>query len=127
MVTSRTTSAGGDSNRRRSAVRPSGASSTTYPARESTSRSRPRMSASSSTTRRRAGSLTPFSYRVCTSDASNEREGAALVARILIVEPHADLRTLLDLVVRRLGHEPVVQGPGEDDPADLDAGVIEVG
>jgi len=49
------------------------------------------------------------------------------VARILIVEPHADLRTLLDLVVRRLGHEPVVLGRGEDDPVDLDAGVIEVG
>ena len=50
-----------------------------------------------------------------------------MVARILIVEPHADLRTLLDLVIRRLGHEPVVQKIGEDDPADLDAGVIEVG
>jgi DNA-binding response OmpR family regulator len=49
------------------------------------------------------------------------------VARILIVEPHADLRTLLDLVVRRLGHEPVVQRHGEEDPSDLDAGVIEVG
>lgn len=50
-----------------------------------------------------------------------------MVARILIVEPHADLRTLLDLVVRRLGHEPVVQKTGDGDPADLDAGVIEVG
>ena len=50
-----------------------------------------------------------------------------MVARILIVEPHADLRTLLDLVVRRLGHEPVVQKTGEGDPVDLDAGVIEVG
>ena len=49
------------------------------------------------------------------------------MARILIVEPHSDLRTLLDLVVRRLGHELVVQRHGEDDPADLDAGVIEVG
>jgi CheY-like chemotaxis protein len=49
------------------------------------------------------------------------------MARILIVEPHADLRTLLDLVVRRLGHEPVVRGLGEGDPVDLDAGVIEVG
>jgi CheY-like chemotaxis protein len=49
------------------------------------------------------------------------------VARILIVEPHADLRTLLDLVVRRLGHEPVVRTSGAHDPADLDAGVIEAG
>ena len=49
------------------------------------------------------------------------------MARILIVEPHADLRTLLGLVVRRLGHEPLVPGSGVDDPVDLDAGVIEVG
>ena len=50
-----------------------------------------------------------------------------MVARVLIVEPHADLRTLLDLVIRRLGHEPVVQRHGEDNPVDLDAGVIEIG
>jgi DNA-binding response OmpR family regulator len=49
------------------------------------------------------------------------------MARVLIVEPHADLRTLLDLVIRRLGHEPVVPGLGEGHPADLDAGVIEIG
>jgi hypothetical protein len=49
------------------------------------------------------------------------------MARVLIVEPHADLRTLLDLVIRRLGHEPVVRVLGEGNPAALDAGVIEVG
>jgi CheY-like chemotaxis protein len=49
------------------------------------------------------------------------------MARVLIVEPHADLRMLLDLVVRRLGHEPVVRRLGEGHPAGLDAGVIEVG
>jgi DNA-binding response OmpR family regulator len=49
------------------------------------------------------------------------------MARVLIVEPHADLRTLLDLVIRRLGHEPVIPGVGDGHPVDLDAGVIEVG
>jgi hypothetical protein len=39
------------------------------------------------------------------------------MARVLIVEPHADLRTLLDLVIRRLGHEPVVPGLGEGTPS----------
>jgi DNA-binding response OmpR family regulator len=48
------------------------------------------------------------------------------VARILIVEPHADIRALLDHVVRRVGHEPV----HSDQPGDLlsvDAAVIEPG
>jgi CheY-like chemotaxis protein len=33
------------------------------------------------------------------------------MARILISEPHPELRVLLEAVVRRAGHEPV--GPGE--------------
>jgi CheY-like chemotaxis protein len=33
------------------------------------------------------------------------------MARILISEPHPDLRILLEAIVRRTGHEPV--GPGE--------------
>lgn len=47
------------------------------------------------------------------------------MARILIVEPHADVRALLELVVRRLGHDPVVDidGAGES----IDAAVIEPG
>lgn len=48
------------------------------------------------------------------------------MARILIVEPHADIRALLDHVVRRVGHEPV----HSDEPGDLlavDAAVIEPG
>jgi CheY-like chemotaxis protein len=49
------------------------------------------------------------------------------VARVLIVEPHADIRSLLELVVRRLGHEPVVHGPGPVDAAAVDAAVIEPG
>ena len=49
------------------------------------------------------------------------------VARILIVEPHADIRSLLEHVVRRLGHEPVyVDRDGAAAP-DVDAAVIEPG
>ena len=44
-----------------------------------------------------------------------------LVARVLISEPHPDCRTLIELVVRRAGHEPL--GPGElaegDEPGAL--------
>jgi DNA-binding response OmpR family regulator len=47
------------------------------------------------------------------------------VARILIVEPHADIRALLELVVRRLGHEPVLHPDG--DAGTVDAAVIEPG
>ena len=32
------------------------------------------------------------------------------MARILISEPHPDLRLLLEVVVRRIGHEPVGHG-----------------
>jgi DNA-binding response OmpR family regulator len=32
------------------------------------------------------------------------------MARILISEPHPDLRTLLEAIVRRAGHEPVGHG-----------------
>ena len=48
------------------------------------------------------------------------------MARILIVEPHADIRSLLELVIRRLGHEPVVHTGGFE-PPDVDAAVIEPG
>ena len=46
------------------------------------------------------------------------------VARILIVEPHPDVRTLFVHVVRRAGHDPVI--PGDED-VDVDAAVIEPG
>jgi DNA-binding response OmpR family regulator len=49
------------------------------------------------------------------------------VARILIAEPHADIRALLELVVRRLGHEPVVHDGGDAVPGGIDAAVIEPG
>lgn len=44
------------------------------------------------------------------------------MARILICEPHPDLRALLEVVVRRAGHEPVGHGEltsGDDAPAVL--------
>ena len=47
------------------------------------------------------------------------------VARILIVEPHPDVRALFAHVVRRAGHEPVL---GREDAGVLvDAAVIEPG
>jgi DNA-binding response OmpR family regulator len=49
------------------------------------------------------------------------------VARILIVEPHADIRALFEHVVRRAGHEPVVAEPGGGGPPEVDAAVIEPG
>jgi len=49
------------------------------------------------------------------------------VARILIVEPHADIRALLEHVVRRLGHEPVVPDWHNGSLPAVDAAVIEPG
>jgi hypothetical protein len=48
------------------------------------------------------------------------------VARVLICEPHGDTSDLLELVVRRLGHEPVRYSDGETADA-FDAAVIEPG
>jgi CheY-like chemotaxis protein len=39
------------------------------------------------------------------------------MARILISEPHPDLRALLEAIVRRAGHEPVGQGELTEDDA----------
>jgi hypothetical protein len=42
------------------------------------------------------------------------------MARILISEPHPDLRVLLEAIVTRAGHEPVGQGePASDDAPEL--------
>jgi DNA-binding response OmpR family regulator len=49
------------------------------------------------------------------------------VARVLICEPHDDISALLELVVRRLGHEPVTFVGGEADHVGIDAAVIEPG
>jgi DNA-binding response OmpR family regulator len=48
------------------------------------------------------------------------------VSRILISEPHDDISALLELVVRRLGHEPVFAS-GAVDHIGVDAAVIEPG
>ena len=49
------------------------------------------------------------------------------MARVLICEPHDDISALLELVVRRLGHEPVAFMGGEIDHIGVDAAVIEPG
>ncbi len=49
------------------------------------------------------------------------------MARILIVEPHADIRSLLELVIHRLGHEPVIYSGSSEDILNVDAAVIEAG
>jgi CheY-like chemotaxis protein len=49
------------------------------------------------------------------------------VARVLISEPHDDICALLELVVRRLGHEPVTYAGGDLDHIGVDAAVIEPG
>jgi CheY-like chemotaxis protein len=52
---------------------------------------------------------------------------SSAVARVLICEPHEDIRALLELVVRRLGHEPVPYMGGSVEHLHLDAAVIEPG
>ena len=49
------------------------------------------------------------------------------MARILIVEPHADIRSLFEHVIRRAGHEPVLAEFNGSGPPDVDAAVIEPG
>ncbi|HEX4680201.1 MAG TPA: hypothetical protein VH210_13465 [Gaiellaceae bacterium] len=49
------------------------------------------------------------------------------MARVLICEPHDDISALLELVVRRLGHEPVAFLGGDVDHIGVDAAVIEPG
>ena len=65
------------------------------------------MSSSSSITRIRA--LIPVSYRRAAPIPTAGAEGRD-VARVLISEPHPDCRALLELVVRRVGHDPLGQG-----------------
>lgn len=49
------------------------------------------------------------------------------MARILICEPHGDIRSLLSFVVRRLGHEAVVHDGSRDQLVGVDAIVLEPG
>jgi len=50
-----------------------------------------------------------------------------VVARVLICEPHDDISALLELVVRRLGHEPVPFCGTAVEHIGVDAAVIEPG
>jgi len=65
------------------------------------------MSSSSSITRIRA--LIPSSYPRRGSFPTFG-DDIVSVARVLISEPHPDCRALLELVVRRVGHDPLGQG-----------------
>jgi hypothetical protein len=49
------------------------------------------------------------------------------VARVLICEPHGDITALLELVVQRLGHDPVRWSDGGVDLSSVDVAVIEPG
>ena len=49
------------------------------------------------------------------------------MARVLICEPHDDIAALLELVVRRLGHEPAIYRGDGRDHVGIDAAVIEPG
>src|SRR6267142_4358834 len=84
------------------------------------------MSSSSSTTRTRGRAFIPDSYHPGSSIPASMPDSLR-VARVLICEPHDDISALLELVVRRLGHEPVPFHGGEIDHIRLDAAVIEPG
>lgn len=45
--------------------------------------------------------------------------------RVLILEPHPDVRDLIERVVRRSGHDPIIGTP--DTELEVDAAVIEPG
>lgn len=49
------------------------------------------------------------------------------MAAVLICEPHDDISALLQLVVKRLGHTPVVFAGGHADVPDVDAAIVEPG
>ena len=73
-----------------------------------------------------AGAFIPASYHP-DREIPASSDDSAPVARVLICEPHDDISALLELVVRRLGHEPV--DSTRDGPARsrVDAAVIEPG
>src|SRR3954467_2509234 len=86
------------------------------------------MSSSSSTTRTRGRAFIPHSYHPRSSIPAAVLDPGS-VARVLICEPHDDISALLELVVRRLGHEPVLYDGHEGDARSgaFDAAVIEPG
>src|SRR3954469_16656143 len=73
------------------------------------------MSSSSSITRTRCVVI-PLSYRAGAAFSTRVAEGRGM-ARILIHEPHPDVRVLFAAVVRRAGHDPVGQGELTSDDA----------
>src|SRR5947209_9586849 len=84
------------------------------------------MSASSSTTRILGRPFIPASYHPDGAIPARADDSAP-VARVLICEPHDDISALLELVVRRLGHEPVTFVGGDVEHIGVDAAVIEPG
>src|SRR5213078_3545656 len=84
------------------------------------------MSSSSSTTSTRKRAFIRGSYHPDRAIPAAIVDSGA-VARVLICEPHDDISALLELVVRRLGHEPVTYTGGSVDDLGLDAAVIEPG
>src|SRR4051795_10124769 len=84
------------------------------------------MSSSSSTTSTRGRTFIRDSYHPASSIPAAVVD-SGVVARILICEPHDDISALLELVVRRLGHEPVAFDGGDVDHIGVDAAVIEPG
>ena len=75
------------------------------------------MSSSSSTTRIRGAVVHTGFHTIPNLAIPAAGDDSARVARILICEPHGDIGALLELVVRRLGHEPVAY---DDEPATAD-------
>jgi hypothetical protein len=49
------------------------------------------------------------------------------MAAVLICEPHDDIRSLLRLVVTRLGHTPLTWSGGDLDVSKIDAAIVEPG
>jgi CheY-like chemotaxis protein len=47
--------------------------------------------------------------------------------RVLVAEPNGDVRSLIEIVVRRLGHEPVLHDDGAQEALAVDAAVLEPG
>src|ERR1700712_3276266 len=83
------------------------------------------MSSSSSTTRIRGRPLIRSSYHPDAGIPAGS-DDCGRMARVLICEPHDDISALLELVVRRLGHEPVTYCGSGEIPG-VDAAVIEPG
>jgi hypothetical protein len=49
------------------------------------------------------------------------------MAAVLIYEPHDDISSLVQLVVRRVGHTPILWSGGDLDVSALDAAIVEPG